>query len=221
VRKLVVLGACLVAVGCGSDDEAGKPAAQILAKTDPAPVVTTPSEGGVIEDTPVEAPAAKKKASAKKRSSSSSSSKGSSGSGAKGSSDPVTAPNSKGPYGPAEVKAPAAKKTSPARGEIESRVKTYLKAIATANGKRACDQMTAAGQKALAKKIATIAPETQGAACREAIVLYQGAYGDAIKQPRVTSVRVSGKTATAIGPLKQVAKLQQQGGRWLITEYGQ
>lgn len=217
MRRVACAVACVALAGCG-DDERAETANQILPRTEPAPVVTTPSEGGVIEDTPVEAPKPEPKTGERRKPSTSPSA---SPSPAPAPDEPVTAPNSKGPFGPEQVAAPPARKASPARREIESRVTAYLRAIATANGKRACEQMTAAGQKAIARKIAQIAPETQGAACREAIVLYQGAYGDAIKRPKVRAVRVAGKTATAIGPLEQVAKLQLQGGRWLITEYGQ
>lgn len=218
MKRLAFALACVALAGCGADDE--PQSAEIPPRATPAPVVTTPSEGGVIEDVPVEQPEAeKRKAAGKPKTTTSSSTPATPAT--PPSAEPATAPNSAGPYGPAEERAPKAKSTSPARKEIATTVETYLKAIAAGNGKRACEQMSAAGQKAVAAKLAQIAPETRGAACSESIVLYQGAYGDAIKRPKVTSVRVNGRRATAVGPLKQVARLERRGGRWLIAEYGQ
>lgn len=210
------LVACVALAACG----AGSPersSSEIPPTTTPLPAVTTPSEGGEVVETPVTTPerskTTEKTAAAPEKSGAAP--------GQQAADAPATAPNSRGPYGPPEVKAPKAGRSSPERARITTRVSTFLRAIAASNGKRACDQMTAAGQRAMAKKIAAIAPETQGAACKEAIVLYQGAYGDTIKNPKITGVRVSGNAATAVGPLKQVARLERRGGRWLIAEYGQ
>ena len=71
------------------------------------------------------------------------------------------------------------------------------------------------------KKIAEAAPETTGAPCPQAILLYQGAYGNAIKNPEVKRVHIDGDAATAVGPLMEPARLSRtSSGTWLIDEYG-
>lgn len=100
-------------------------------------------------------------------------------------------------------------------------ITTYLQAIAAGDGVTACEQLSAVGVATMMKKVAEAAPETTGAPCPQAIVLYQGAYGDAIKNPEVKRVRIDGATATAVGPFMEPARLSLTGDGWLIDEYGQ
>ncbi len=97
----------------------------------------------------------------------------------------------------------------------------YLQAIAAGDGSGACEQLSPSGVETMLAKVADAAPETQGAACPEAIVLYQGAYGNTAVKPTFKRIIVSGDTATATGPLKEPARLSLIDGRWLIDEYGQ
>lgn len=98
---------------------------------------------------------------------------------------------------------------------------TYLQSIAAGDGDGACSQLSSSGVTTMLKKIAKIAPETRGAPCPQAILLYQGAYGKTAVDPSFKSIEVSGGNATAVGPLKEPASLSQTSGGWLIDEYGQ
>jgi hypothetical protein len=100
-------------------------------------------------------------------------------------------------------------------------VRTYLVSIAKGDGDQACAQLTPGARRRLLRKLAEFAPETAGAPCAGVILLYQGAYGDAIRHPRITGVRVRGNRARAVGPIHQVATLVKNGRLWLITAYGQ
>jgi hypothetical protein len=96
-----------------------------------------------------------------------------------------------------------------------------LLSIAKGDGEQACAQLTPGARRRLLRKLAEFAPETAGAPCEGVILLYQGAYGDAIKHPTVNGVRVRGDRARAVGPIHQVARLAKKGRLWLITAYGQ
>jgi hypothetical protein len=100
-------------------------------------------------------------------------------------------------------------------------VRTYLVAISHADGVQACAQLTPEGRRFLERNLAKIAPETKGTPCEGSITLYQGAYGAAIKNPRVTGVRVNGDRARAIGPLHQAVALVKQDRLWRISRYEQ
>jgi hypothetical protein len=100
-------------------------------------------------------------------------------------------------------------------------VRTYLLSIAHGNGEQACAQLTSGARRRMMRKLAEFAPETRGAPCAGVILLYQGAYGDAIQHPVITGVRVNGDRARAVGPVHQVARLVRNGRLWLITAYGQ
>lgn len=104
---------------------------------------------------------------------------------------------------------------------VTETITTYLQAIAAGDGVTACEQLSAVGVATMMKKVAEAAPETTGAPCPQAIVLYQGAYGDAIKNPAIKRVRIDGATATAVGPFMEPARLSLTGDGWLIDEYGQ
>lgn len=98
---------------------------------------------------------------------------------------------------------------------------TYLQAIAAGDGDTACAQLSPSGETTMLNKIAKAAPETEGAPCSQAILLYQGAYGESASDPTFKNIVVEGDTATAIGPLKEPARLSVTDGQWLIDEYGQ
>lgn len=98
---------------------------------------------------------------------------------------------------------------------------TYLQAIAAGDGETACAQLSPSGETTMLNKIAKAAPETEGAPCSQAILLYQGAYGESASDPTFKNIVVEGDTATAIGPLKEPARLSVTDGQWLIDEYGQ
>jgi hypothetical protein len=100
-------------------------------------------------------------------------------------------------------------------------VRTYLLSIAHGNGDQACAQLTPAARQHLVRKINEFAPETVGAPCSGVVLLYQGAYGDAIRDPRITGIRVRGDRARAVGPVHQVAHLVKAGRLWRIAAYGQ
>jgi hypothetical protein len=100
-------------------------------------------------------------------------------------------------------------------------VRAYLQAISRGNGAQACAQLTPEGRRFMERKLAGIAPETAGAPCQSSILLYQGAYGSVIRNPRVTGVRVNGNRARAVGPIGEVAVLRKSGRLWRISRYGQ
>lgn len=100
-------------------------------------------------------------------------------------------------------------------------VRRYLTEIARGDGIQACAQLTPLGQVRMERKVAKIAPETRGVECAGVILLYSGAYGKAIRHPRITDVRVSGNRGRATGPVKQVARMVRRGNLWLIDDYGQ
>jgi hypothetical protein len=100
-------------------------------------------------------------------------------------------------------------------------VRTYLVSIAKGDGDQACAQLTPGARRRLLRKLAEFAPETAGAPCAGVILLYQGAYGDAIRHPRITGVRVTGNRARAVGPVHQVAHLVKADRLWRIAAYGQ
>lgn len=104
---------------------------------------------------------------------------------------------------------------------VTDTITVYLRSIAAGDGDGACRQLSPSGRRRMLRKIAEAAPETLGAACPQAILLYQGAYGEAAKNPTVKSIVVSGGAATAVGPLKEPAKLSVYNGTWLIDDYGQ
>jgi hypothetical protein len=99
-------------------------------------------------------------------------------------------------------------------------IKAYLGAIRQSLGRTACAQLTAAGKKWVVRDVSSIVPEVRGSGCEGAVIVYQGAYGDAIRNPKVRNLRVTGRTARAVGPLGEVATLVKQGKTWLITAYG-
>jgi hypothetical protein len=100
-------------------------------------------------------------------------------------------------------------------------VRNYLLSIARGNGEQACAQLTPGARQRLSRKLAEFAPETAGVECSALILLYQGAYRDAIKHPVIAGVRVKGDHALAVGPIHQVAHLVKKRRLWLITAYGQ
>lgn len=104
---------------------------------------------------------------------------------------------------------------------VTTTLTTYLQAIAAGDGDGACEQLSPSGVETMLAKIAEAAPETEGAPCPQAIVLYQGAYGNTAADPTFKRIRVSGTGATALGPLKEPARLSLIDGHWLIDEYGQ
>ncbi len=97
----------------------------------------------------------------------------------------------------------------------------YLESIASGDGEGACGQLSESGVKTMLKKLAKVAPETRGSPCPQAILLYQGAYGESAVDPSFKSIEISGGSATAVGPLKEPARLSATGDGWLIDEYGQ
>jgi hypothetical protein len=125
------------------------------------------------------------------------------------------------PTGTPVGKVPTAGGSAADRKAVIRTVRTYLLAIARGNGEEACAQLTPGGQRRMIRKVNKFAPETIGVECAGVVLLYQGAYGDAIKHPKVTGVRVKGKRARAVGPVHQVARLVQSGRLWRISAYGQ
>jgi hypothetical protein len=124
--------------------------------------------------------------------------------------DPTGGPGGGGDEGPpADVAA------------VKVKITAYLLAIHAGDGKKACAQLSDQGRRKMERKLARIAPETEGSACEQSILLYQGAYQGAIRNPSVKRVRVSGASATAIGPLREPAELSRSGEGWAIDEYGQ
>lgn len=104
---------------------------------------------------------------------------------------------------------------------VDATIRDYLLAIYGGDGEGACAQLSAAGLESARRKLGKAAPETKGSPCEQSILLYQGAYGDAIEDPKITAIVVRGDTATATGPLKEPARLSQGADGWLIDEYGQ
>lgn len=110
----------------------------------------------------------------------------------------------------------------PAGDEVAVRkaLKAFLSAVHDGNGFRACAQFTRSGRKAVERNIAKVAPETAGAPCEQSLLLFTSGYGDAIANPKIRAVRVNGNTATAVGPLKERAKLTKTDDLWRIDRYG-
>jgi hypothetical protein len=96
----------------------------------------------------------------------------------------------------------------------------FLAAIARGDGPQACAQLSQEGRARVEKELREAAPETAGTPCEGAIVLYQGGYGNTIKNPRYKNLRVSGTQATAVGPPNEDAALSKYGRTWLIDNYG-
>ena len=72
---------------------------------------------------------------------------------------------------------------------------TYLESIASGDGEGACGQLSASGVRTMLKKLAKVAPETRGSPCPQAILLYQGAYGESAVGPSFKSIEISGGSA--------------------------
>jgi hypothetical protein len=106
------------------------------------------------------------------------------------------------------------------RRAVERVIRTYLLGIASGNGAQACAQLTAAGRRRKLREIARIAIGTEGTPCGSAILIYQGAYGDAINQPRIRNLKVNGNRARAVGPAAEVALLEKRDNVWLLSRYG-
>jgi hypothetical protein len=104
---------------------------------------------------------------------------------------------------------------------VTKTVRTYLSAIADGNGGLACAQFTPKGLRDKLREIARVVPTSHGSPCSGAILLYQGAYGKALQNPRVTNVRVSGRSATVKGPAGTSGRLVKIGRLWLIDFYSE
>jgi len=142
---------------------------------------------------------------------------------------PARTPESGGspPPGPAARGAKPVGTVPPGGGPVADQravvrtVRGYLLSIAAGDGVRACAQLTPKGRRFMERRLARLAPETKGAPCEASILLYQNAYGSAIRNPRVTRVRVTGDRARATGPAKEAAILLKRGRLWRISRYGQ
>jgi hypothetical protein len=204
VRRLLPIGLVAIALaGCGGDDDATKSS---TARTSTPEAPTGPSTSTT-------------------QSPSDSTPRPPSDSGPSSNSNtqpPNTQPPPKGGSGGAPVGSVPSRSGSAAdRKAVVRTVRTYLVSIAKGDGDQACAQLTPGARRRLLRKLAEFAPETAGAPCAGVILLYQGAYGDAIRDPRITGVRVRGNRARAIGPIHQVAHLVKAGRLWLIAAYGQ
>ena len=105
------------------------------------------------------------------------------------------------------------------REAVRRTVGIYLQAITRSNGTQACAQLTPAARAAKLRYMARLFPETAGNTCAQAIILYQGAYGRAALDPKVTRVRIKGRKATCRALGKHTASLVKVGRRWYISKY--
>jgi hypothetical protein len=209
VRRLLPIGLIAIALaGCGGDDEntTSSGAGTTLSKStgagptsatrSPSDSKSRPSSGGASSPSNAQPPPT------------STSPPG-----------PAVAPR-EGPIGTPVGRVPRGSAAADRKAVIRT-VRTYLRAIARGNGEQACAQLTSGARRRLSRKLAEFAPETAGVECAGLILLYKGAYRDAIDHPAITGVRVKGKRARAVGPIHQVATLVKTGRLWLITAYGQ
>ncbi len=136
--------------------------------------------------------------------------------------DPAT-PTPQSPYGPPGDPVggvPPGAPPSANERAVETTLRHFLVSISKADGPQACAQLSPEGRKRVEDEVHEAAPETQGAPCEGAIVLYQGGYGRAARNPEITEVSVSGTQATAVGPPgKRTAEFSKIDNVWLIDNY--
>jgi hypothetical protein len=210
VRRLLPIGLTAIALaGCGGDDENA---------TSSGAGTTLPKSTGAGPTSATRSPSDSK-------------SRPPSGGASSPSSNAQPPPTSTSPPGPAVApregpigtpvgRVPRGSAAADRKAVIRT-VRTYLRAIARGNGEQACAQLTSGARRRLSRKLAEFAPETAGVECAGLILLYKGAYRDAIDHPVITGVRVRGNRARAVGPIHQVATLVKKGRLWLISAYGQ
>lgn len=87
--------------------------------------------------------------------------------------------------------------------------RTFLLAISNSNGSAACAQLNDEGKAALAERVANAAPanaapETAGSDCPGYVLLLAGAYGNAIRNPKLTALRSAAARRAADLPMESV-----------------
>ena len=138
-----------------------------------------------------------------------------------GGSDSATPQTPYGPPGKPVGEVPPGAPPSANEQAVEGTLRNFLVSVSKADGPQACAQLSPEGRKRAEDEVHETAPETQGAPCEGAIVLYQGAYGPKARDPEITDVNVSGTQATAVGPPgRETAEFSKIDSVWLIDNYG-
>ena len=101
--------------------------------------------------------------------------------------------------------------------KITSTIKSYLTAVANGNGQAACAELTPAA----AQQVRQDATSLGATGCADAINRVSASIGaakQALLKAKITSITITGSTATAqLQGGTRAPKLQKVGGRWLIA----